>query len=520
MYKKISISLFLSILLLFVFTSPLSAASVVENETLKQTFNLNAQIDSRIKQDNFELFLNSQALKNPVAITLENLGEEFIWPWNYQALSPVYQFDFNDRGLSYDRSQPIQISIAYHEDNEYHKQIFFYDKGQQRWRPLPSVDDPVKKIVSANIHLPYARVALMSNDRIMTVGQASWYRYKNGLFAASPDFAKGSVLRVTNLANNKSVEVTINDYGPDRALHPERVIDLDAVAFSKIASLGDGLADVKIEVLKFVNQIDREKLEAGAATPEINAQAAIVMRADDAQILYAKNADTAMPIASLTKLLAAKIFLDTKPDFKKVVAYSDADAAFNHLYVKPWESARLRLEDGETLTIENLLHAALVSSANNTVETLVRVSGLSREEFVNRMNKQAESWGAFASHFVEPTGLSPENVSSPLDYAIITRELLKDDLLKKISTTSRYSFSSLNKNKKYNLTNTNSLIQSGHFSIGLSKTGYLDEAGYCLMTQVNAPTGALIISTFNSSNRALSFEDNERLIRYGLRFLE
>jgi len=214
-----------------------------------------------------------------------------------------------------------------------------------------------------------------------------------------------------------------------------------------------------------------------------------------------------------------KVFLDTKPDLSRVVAYSTKDAEYNHEHVKSWESARLRVVEGETLTIENLLYASLVGSANNTTETLVRVSGLSRTDFIKRMNDLVKEWGALHTSFVEPTGLAVNNMSSPLDYAIITRELLKDSLLMKVSTTQRYSFNSINKGNRYNLTNTNSLLNSGHFGIISSKTGFINEAGYCLMTSIDSANGPLIVVNFGSENRANSFYDNEKLIRHGLKQL-
>ncbi|NCB20433.1 MAG: hypothetical protein EOM88_00705 [Clostridia bacterium] len=480
---------------------------------------LATQVDQTATQDAFSIKLSAKSLKVKTEIILENLGSLFDWPWNYSPLSDVYQFDFSDQGLNYNVTEPLRINISYENKNNNYKQIFFFDKNQQKWRPLPSVDDPVNQVVSAIIHLPFARVAILANDEVMTVGQASWYRFKNGLFAASPDFVKGTVLKVSNLENNKSVNVLVNDYGPDRSLHPNRVIDLDSVAFNRIASTRDGLARVKIEVVKFADSVDRIKLEAGRTLPDTISKSALVISPVDGKILYAKNADTVAPLASLTKLLAMKVFLDLKPDFNRVVGYSDSDAAYNHEHVKPWESARLRVSDGETLTIKDLLHATLVGSANNTTETLVRVSGISRSEFIKRMNDLAKEWGALNSTFIEPTGLSPENVSSPLDYAIITKELLQDEILKKISTTPSYSFTSINKEKKYNLKNTNDLIKTNNYQIAVSKTGYLDEAGYCLMTQVDSAKGPLIIVSFNSPTRAGSFNDNKTLIDYGLKRL-
>lgn len=523
MFKKIYLPIISTILFLLLYLAPTLSAAPIEavNEPVAKVnrVSLTPQVGEVAKQDNFSIKLSAKSLKAKSEIVIENLGALFDWPWNYSPLSEVYQFDFSDKGINYNVTEPLNITISYSQDNNNHKQIFFFDKNQGKWRPLPSVDDPVNKTVSAITHLPFARVAILANDEIMTVGQASWYRYKNGLFAASPDFAKNTVLKVTNLMNNKSVTVVINDYGPNRALHPDRVVDLDAVAFNKIASTSDGLVRVKIEVLKLANAADRAKLEAGKTLPDTMSKSALVMSATTGEILYAKNADVVAPLASLTKLLAMKIFLDLKPNFKQVVSYSDRDAAYNYEHVKPWESARLRVSDGETITIEDLLYATLIGSANNTTETLVRVSGISRNEFIKKMNDQAKVWGALNSTFIEPTGLAPENMSSPLDYAIMTRELLKDEVLKKISATPAYSFTSINKGNKYNLKNTNELLKTNNFQISVSKTGYLDEAGYCLMTQVDSAKGPLIVVSFNSPTRSGSFNDNEILINYGVKRL-
>lgn len=519
MFKKIFLLIIISILLSGFFkVYPILAIS---DEVLvdRVEINLTSQTETRAEFEVFDIYFNAKSLKADSNIILQNIGNSFEQPWNFSFLSSVYQFDFSDKGVNYDRAQPLKISIKYEKENESYKQIMFYDGGQKRWRPLPSIDDPVKKVVSANIHLPFARVALMSNDQVMTVGQASWYRFKGGLFAASPDFARGSVLKVTNLVNGKSVNVTINDYGPDRRLYPERVIDLDAIAFSKIASTRDGLIKVKIEPIKLVSDTDKEKIYPGLSQPNVSALSAVVMSAEDGRILYEKNADKIAPLASLTKLVAMKVFLNTKPDLNKIVAYSVKDAQYNHEHVNPWESARLRVVEGETLTIENLLYASLVGSANNTTETLVRVSGLSRLDFIQAMNDLVKEWGALNTNFVEPTGLAVNNMSSPLDYAIITKELLKDNLLMKISATPRYSFTSINKEKKYNLINTNNLLTNGHFGIISSKTGFLNEAGYCLMTSIDSVNGPLIVVNFGSDNRTNSFSDNEKLIRHGLKQL-
>lgn len=434
--------------------------------------------------------------------------------WQQQALGPVYSYKFvSDR--IFDPSWPLTIKINYDKVDNNLKQIYAYDELGNSWLPLETKDFPQEKYATALTTSLTGRLALFSNRNILTVGSASWYKYKNGNFAASPDFAKGSIIRVYNLSNNKFVDVTINDWGPDRARHPDRVIDLDKAAFEKIASTGDGLVRVRIEPLKIVGSPLAKKLEQPSAEPVITASGAIIMKEKNLQVLWEKNSKEISPLASLTKLAALKVFFDLKPDLNKIVAYKTQDEKYNNEYAKPGEAARLKLKAGETLKIKDLVYASLVSSQNNAVESLVRVSGLSRADFIARMNKFAAKIGATSTNFIEPTGLSPENVSSPYDYAIITKEALKNPLLQKISTTASYKFKTINTKKEFRLANTNKLVQAGTYPLSGSKTGYLDEAGYCLMTRVKTAQGNLIVVNFNSKNRAESFLDNEQLIRYG-----
>ncbi|MGE5425721.1 MAG: RlpA-like double-psi beta-barrel domain-containing protein [Bacillota bacterium] len=488
-------------------------------ETISAALPLKAKAAQSVSAGILKISLPDGAVTANTSVKVENLGEASNLPWNYNALTPVYQFDFADKGASYDRKKPLRLQFSYGQANNYYKQIFFYDGGQKAWRALPSVDDPLKKTITADIHLPFARIAVLANPQILTVGKASWYRYKGGLFAASPDFKAGTLLKVTNLANGKAVTVTVNDFGPDRKLHPDRVVDLDAVAFAKIASTKDGIIRIKIEPIKLIASSDQEKLTPAGSEIAITSKSAVVYSEKNGVVLYGKQASSTSPLASLTKLVAAQVFLDTNPTLSKIVSYSVKDEEYNNLYCKPWESARLRVSDGETLTIQDLLYAALVGSANNAVESLVRVSGLSRPEFIAKMNEKAAGWGATSTRFVEPSGLSPENVSSPFDYAIMTKEIFKNPLLKKISSTLKYSFTTLDKKIKHNLSNTNSGLLSSGYNITGSKTGYLDEAGYCLMTRVESPFGGMIVVNFGAKSKADNFKDNEKLINYGLKLL-
>jgi len=435
-------------------------------------------------------------------------------PWEWDALTSVFEYSFAGTP-QYTANKPMTIKINYSKTNNYFKQIFFINEKNGTLEPILTKDTPDKKYVTATTTAVTGKLILLTKPDLLTVGTASWYKFKNGAFAASPDFKKGTVLRVTNLANGKQIEVTVNDFGPERTKHPDRVIDLDKVAFQRIGAIADGLIKIKIEPLKTVTPIiNTAQL---SSVPAVSASSAIIVKESDGSLIWGKNEKKSAPLASLTKLVAARVFLDTRPTLNKVVSYKVQDEKYNYKYCKPWEAAKLTVKDGDTMTIENLLYSALVGSANNAVESLVRVSGLNRNDFIEKMNEVVKSWGATSTHFVEPTGLSPENVSSPFDYAIITKEIFKNPLIQKISITPKYSFTTINTKKAHTIKNTDKLLTSSQYPIIGSKTGYLNEAGNCLMTRIKTAQGNLIVVNFGSTSSANSFADNEQLIKYGLR---
>lgn len=478
-----------------------------------------SSVGQAIASPTLNINYHEMAFTAPVTLSISPLSQADNLPWEWEALTPAYDYSFSTAGF-YDPSRPLEIKISYAAKNNYFKQIFSFDKMANVWRPLLTTDNPVGQYVTARTDSTSGRLIVLANPELMTVGTASWYKFKNGLFAASPDFVKGTILRVHNLDNGKFVDVTINDWGPERDKHPDRVIDLDKVAFAKIASPSAGLVNVKIEPLKIIVPEIKKEIPQVSSELSLTASSAVIMLEKDSRILWGKNENSVSPLASLTKLVAAKVFLDTKPTLNKVVTYKTQDEKYNHEYCKPWESAKLTVVEGETMTLENLLYSALVGSANNAVETLVRYSGLKRADFIARMNQMVKDWGALDTKFVEPTGLSPDNVSSPRDYAIITKEVFNNPLLKKISITPKYTFSTINTKKSHTIRNTNKMIAAASYDIVGSKTGYLDEAGYCLMTRVSTPQGNLISINFGSASSAASLLDNEQMIRYGLKMIK
>lgn len=446
--------------------------------------------------DNLKLSLVPEILNEDTRVDMEEI-EGMSLPFNLEKLSPVYQFEFRNKS-AYNNHKPFYIQFSYDEENSDYKQVFFFDSNYNTWRPLPTKDFPEENFVRSLIHLPYARIAVFSYPDVMGQGDASWYAYKGGNFAASPDFPKGSIIRVYNLANDKYVDVEINDFGPDRSIFPNRIIDLDKEAFKKIASPAAGIIQVKIEPLKIVKDRSNRILgltDKGAnLKPEINAQAAVIVDEESGEVLWQKNGEEVLPIASLSKIMAVKVFLDNNRDLKQVVEYKYQDEEYNYNYVNKWESARVRLDEGDKLTVNDLIYSALVGSANNAIETLVRYSGLSRDAFIQAMNDKAKTLGAESTYFEEPTGLSTKNVSSALDYAIIAKEVLKDPIIASAVSAREYSFSTVDGSKVRNLYNTNSWLRYNIMPFTASKTGYLHEAKYCLMSRIKTTDERQLIS--------------------------
>jgi hypothetical protein len=175
------------------------------------------------------------------------LGEDsgMILPNGYNFASRIMEFDIKSKDL-YDPAKPFWLQIKYNEGSLYEKNIFYFDQGKSTWIEIPSRVNSETGYVRAAFHLPFAKLAVLENSGVMNTGTASWYAYKGCDCAASPDYPKGTKLLVTNVDNGESVVVTVNDWGPERDIFPDRVIDLDVVAFSKIANKRMGLCNVQV----------------------------------------------------------------------------------------------------------------------------------------------------------------------------------------------------------------------------------------------------------------------------------
>jgi D-alanyl-D-alanine endopeptidase (penicillin-binding protein 7) len=242
----------------------------------------------------------------------------------------------------------------------------------------------------------------------------------------------------------------------------------------------------------------------------IVSKAAVAVDVEKGEILFEKNMEEPTPIASLTKLMTALVFLEQNPNLDDTATITLWDAE---------SSGRSRLRVGETLTLRNLLNASLMSSNNLATKTLVRVSGLPYDDFIDRMNQKAKEIGLENTFFYEPTGLDQNNQSTALDCARLLAFALRDKKIASITTKKTYAFTSLYKKKirRHQLANTNSLLSSS-LNVKGGKTGYNGPSGWCLATLVENEDGTRIAAVVLGAPTSLTrFRETKSIIKWSSR---
>lgn len=242
--------------------------------------------------------------------------------------------------------------------------------------------------------------------------------------------------------------------------------------------------------------------------PEISSKAALVMDRASGAILWQKDAEAVHPIASLTKLMTAMVVLDREPTWDATYAMR---ADENQLI-----GAKLRLGEGESVRIVDLFFASLVGSTNNATLALARSTGLSDEAFVEAMNAKAAKLRLTTMRFVDPTGLEPENVATARDLAMMARAAFSYAKIREATTRPNHEMRTVNTDIYHNLRSTN-LLLNGDLDITGSKTGYLDEAGYCLISQVRVAEGReLLVIILGAATHHQRFTETRALIDWAV----
>ena len=238
---------------------------------------------------------------------------------------------------------------------------------------------------------------------------------------------------------------------------------------------------------------------------DLKSSVALVVDQDTREVLFRKNDSAVLPIASLTKLMTGLIVSEAKLPMDEQITITQDD-------VDTEKGSSSRLKVGTTLSRGELLHLALMSSENRAAHALGRTYPGGLNAFVDAMNTKAKLLGMKDTRYVEPTGLSSRNQSSAQDLANLVNVASNDALLRELSTSPGHEVEVGNKTLKYN--NTNRLVKNPDWDIGLQKTGYISEAGQCLVMQAKVAGRKLIMVFLDSAGKLSRIGDAERVRKW------
>jgi D-alanyl-D-alanine endopeptidase (penicillin-binding protein 7) len=238
---------------------------------------------------------------------------------------------------------------------------------------------------------------------------------------------------------------------------------------------------------------------------ELNSSVALVIDQETNEVLFSKNDAAVLPIASLTKLMTGLVVADAHLNMLEMITITQDD-------VDTYKGSTSRLAVGTTLSRGELMHLALMSSENRAAHALGRTYPGGLSEFVRLMNKKALELGMVDTRYVEPTGLSSSNQSSARDLAMLVSVAYQRPILRDLSTSPSYEVDLGRRTLHYN--NSNRLIKNPSWDIGLQKTGYISEAGRCLVMQAKVAGRQLIMVFLDSTGKLSRMQDAERVRRW------
>lgn len=241
----------------------------------------------------------------------------------------------------------------------------------------------------------------------------------------------------------------------------------------------------------------------GTSDPlDLKSSVALVVDQDTQQVLFSKNPDAVLPIASITKLMTAMVVLESGLPLDERLSISQED-------VDTEKGSGSRLRVGSSLSRGDMLHLALMASENRAAHALGRHFPGGLDAFVAAMNRKAQSLGMVNTRYVEPTGLSSGNQASAHDLTLLVHAASDQQLIRDLSTTANASVTVGSTAMQFR--NTNGLIRNPSWEIGLQKTGYISEAGRCVVMQAQMAGRKLIMVLLDSAGRYSRIGDAERL---------
>jgi D-alanyl-D-alanine endopeptidase (penicillin-binding protein 7) len=238
--------------------------------------------------------------------------------------------------------------------------------------------------------------------------------------------------------------------------------------------------------------------------PNVRSTGVFVFDPTTGQTLFSKNADQQAPIASITKLMTAMVVLDANLPLDEAIEITGED--IDHV-----KNTSSRLPIGSHFRRDDLMRLALMASDNRAAAALGRTYPGGLTAFVAAMNAKAQTLGLAQTHYVDSSGLSPHNVSSPSDLGKLVAAASSYELIREYTTTQAVSVQLPASKRKMNFVNTNALVRSSDWKIGLSKTGYINEAGKCLVMQAMIANQPIVIVLLDSWGRLTRVADANRI---------
>jgi D-alanyl-D-alanine endopeptidase (penicillin-binding protein 7) len=237
-------------------------------------------------------------------------------------------------------------------------------------------------------------------------------------------------------------------------------------------------------------------------TPKLKSSSVLIFDPSDSSVLYSRNSDVAAPIASITKLMTALVVLDAKQPLDEPLEITQAE----HDLPKGGFS---RLTVGTVLTRGDLMHLALMSSENRAAHALGNNYPGGMPAMVSAMNAKAAALGMTTAHFVDPTGLSSENVASPEDLSKLVIAASQNVTIREYSTDKRYTVRVRRRLVEFH--NTDNLVANPTWNIIVQKTGYIAEAGRCLVMEAVIEGRHVVIVLLDSLGKYTRVADAKRI---------
>ena len=241
--------------------------------------------------------------------------------------------------------------------------------------------------------------------------------------------------------------------------------------------------------------------------PILQSSGVLVLDPASGQTLYSKNADHAAPIASITKLMTAMVVLDAKLPLDQVLEIGTED-------IDLVKNTHSRLPIGSHFRRDDLLRLSLMASDNRAASALGRHYPGGIGAFIDAMNAKAKQLGLLNTRFVDSSGLQPGNVSSALDLGKLVAAASQYELIREYSTTGAVEVQLPDSKRKLSFVNTNALVRNSDWKIGLSKTGFINESGKCLVMHAMIANQPIVIVLLDSWGRLTRVGDANRIRKW------